>query len=97
MALATTVLEEPAGGIGNVFDTVLDAYRADGFDAGYNRAVNDMLADFALVAREFIREQADDSVELRQLLRQFNDRFRYHLEQSSPRTRDHFVDGGLGI
>ena len=83
----------------NVLDTVLDAYRADGFDAGYHRAVNDLLADFALVAKEFLREQEKNSDELRHALRDFQARFEQHLEQASSTSRpaDQYVDGGLGI
>jgi hypothetical protein len=97
MSQSTTALDEPAPAIGSVFDSVLGAYRADGFDAGYHRAVNDLLADFALVAREFIREQGQDSPQLLQALREFQDRFEKHLENAAPGGADQFVDGGLGI
>jgi hypothetical protein len=83
-------------------DTVLGAYRADGFDAGYHRAVNDMLADFALMAHEFTRERVGDASELRLLLREFQDRFESHLERAgsssaSTLQQAQYVDGGLGI
>ncbi len=97
MSQSTTVLDEPAPAIGSVFDSVLGAYRADGFDAGYHRAVNDLLADFALVAREFIRGKGDDSPELLGALREFQERFEKHLEQAGSGGADYFVDGGLGI
>jgi len=98
MPTSTAALEKPTTA-GSVFDTVLDAYRADGFDAGYRRAVNDMLADFALVAAEFIRERGDHSVDLHQALRDFQLRFEMHLERAAAPVKptDHFFDGGLGI
>jgi hypothetical protein len=88
---------EPA--LNNVFDTVLDAYRSDGFEAGYHRAVNDLLADFALIAKEFLRERENPSDELRHALRDFQMRFEAHMENAMPasRTVDQYVDGGLGI
>jgi hypothetical protein len=94
--IADLDLEPP---LGNVFDTVLDAYRSDGFEAGYHRAVNDLLADFALIAKEFLREHEQQSDELRQALRDFQIRFEAHLENAVPasRTVDQYVDGGLGI
>jgi len=88
---------EPA--LGNVFDTVLDAYRSDGFEAGYHRAVNDLLADFALIAKECLRDHDNNSDDLRHALRDFQERFERHLEQSAATSRstDLYVDGGLGI
>jgi hypothetical protein len=88
---------EPA--LANVFDTVLGAYRADGFEAGYHRAVNDLQADFALIAKECLRDHKNISEELRRALRDFQDRYQQHLEQTAAtsRTNDHYVDGGLGI
>jgi predicted outer membrane protein len=97
MSQSATFLDEPTPVLGDVFDSVLGAYRAEGFDAGYHRAVNDLLADFVLVAREFIRDQGDDSPELRQALREFQERFEKHLEQAASGRADQFVDGGLGI
>ena len=82
-----------------VVDSVLGAYRADGFEAGYSRAVNDLLAEFALAAREFAREHHNDSPELRAALRDFLLKFEQHLEQAAATSKqpDSFVDGGLGI
>jgi hypothetical protein len=94
--IAETDIDPP---LGNVFDTVLDAYRATGFEAGYHRAVNDLLADFALIAKECQRDHEDHCDEIRHALRDFHQRFEQHLEQtaSTSRVADHYVDGGLGI
>jgi hypothetical protein len=85
--------------LSGVVDTVMGAYRADGFDAGYRRAVNDLLAEFPLVAKEFLREHECSTAELRQALRDFELRFEQHLEQAAATARpvDQYVDGGLGI
>ena len=80
--------------IGEVFDGVLGAYRQEGYDAGYRRAVNDLLADFVLISNEFIRSQPTPIPELRQALRAFEE----HLERAAGASSSkHFVDGGLGI
>jgi hypothetical protein len=83
-----------------VVDSVIGAYRAEGFNAGYHRAVNDLLADFALVAKEFLRErQLNTDPQWHGVLRDFQQRFEQHLEQAASKSRpvDQYVDGGLGI
>jgi hypothetical protein len=73
--------------IGDAFAGVLGAYRDEGFQAGYGRAVNDLLA-------EFLRRRPGASPALRAALRAFQD----HLEASAGvSVTDHFVHDGLGI
>jgi hypothetical protein len=81
--------------LGGVFDGVLEAYRQEGYEAGYRRAVNDLLADFPLISADFLRSQSAPSPELRKVLRAFEE----HLEQAAGASANahHFVDGGLGI
>jgi hypothetical protein len=80
--------------LGNIFDGVLEAHRQEGFDAGYRRGTSDLLAEFVLISEEFIREQAPGSPHLREILRSLGER----LEQSAGAvSKEHFVDGGLGI
>ncbi len=96
-----------ATNIGTAFEGVLGAFRQDGYNAGYRRAINNLLADFVLISQEFLRNQAAatigakesataaDSHSLRQILRSFEE----HLEQMAWRTSETtaYVDGGLGI
>jgi ATP phosphoribosyltransferase regulatory subunit HisZ len=81
--------------LGGAFDGVLEAYRQEGYEAGYRRAVNDLLADFPLISADFIRSQSAPSPELRKVLRAFEE----HLERAAGASANshHFVDGGLGI
>ena len=79
--------------LGGVFDGVLEAYRQEGYEAGYRRAVNDLLADFPLIAADFLRSQSAPSPQLRRVLRAFEE----HLERTAGASANHFVDGGLGI
>jgi len=80
--------------LGNVFDGVLGAFRQDGYEAGYHRAVNDLLAEFVFISEEFIRSHTSRQTELRQVFRAFEER----LERAAGApSANHFVDGGLGI
>jgi hypothetical protein len=83
---------EPA--LNGLVDGVLEAYRREGYEAGYRRARNDLLADFVLISREFIRDLPTPAPELRQILRKFEQ----HLEGSMS-DRSHFREftDGLGI
>ena len=83
---------EPA--LDGLVDGVLEAYRREGYEAGYRRARNDLLADFVLISREFIRDLPTPAPELRQILRKFEQ----HLEGSMS-DRSHFREftDGLGI
>src|SRR5580704_278695 len=60
------------GSFGNIFDGVLAARRQEVYDAGYRRAVNDLLAEFVLISEEYIRRYAAHP-ELRQVLRAFEE------------------------
>jgi len=68
--------------------------RDEGFQNGYRRAVNDLLAEFPLISQEFLRRRPAASGELQAALRAF----REHLERSaSVSISDHLVKDGLGI
>jgi hypothetical protein len=81
--------------VGEAFDGVLGAFRQEGFDAGYRRAVNDLLAEFLLISEEYLHEQPNPAPGLRETLRSFS----RHLERFAEIRRElgNFVDGGLGI
>ena len=80
--------------LGGVVDGLLEAYRREGYEAGYRRARNDLLADFVLISREFIRDLPTPVPDLRQIIRKFEQ----HLEGSMS-DRSHFREftDGLGI
>ncbi len=85
---------EPEPALSGVVDGVLEAYRREGYEFGYRRARNDLLADFALISREFIRNLPTAAPELRQILRKFEQ----HLDQSLPEhSQFHEFADGLGI
>jgi len=89
--------------LGGVFDAVSDAQWAAGFNAGYRRAVSNLLADIALIAAELGREPGTDNPEARQSIRRLRGRIEQHLEGEANADHgtapavDGYVDGGLGI
>ena len=68
--------------------------RNEGFQNGYRRAVNDLLAEFPLISQEFLRRRPAASDELRAALQAFQE----HLERSAGLSiSEYFVKDGLGI
>jgi hypothetical protein len=85
---------DPEPALDGLVDGVLEAYRREGYEAGHRRARNDLLADFVLISREFIRDLPTAPQELRQIIRKFEQ----HLEHSiSERSQFHEFADGLGI
>lgn len=88
--------QDPSLESGDVFGSIVEIYRREGFDAGYRRALHDLLAGLVLNCEEFLRERdAAVSRELRPVLYGFVDR----LEREIVRSSEHhgYVEGGLGI
>jgi hypothetical protein len=79
-----------------VFDAVSDAHRCSGFDAGYRRAANDLLAELALVIAEVGRERPEARAGLRDLRHRFEQLVDGQATVGGSIT-DGYVDGGLGI
>ena len=88
----TIIIDEPNS---DVLAGVIEAYRRGGFDAGYQRATQDLHANLVLISEEFLREQASSGQELRKVLYAFVDRLERQLDRNA---RTHaYVEGGLGI
>jgi hypothetical protein len=85
----------PDTAIDGAVNGVLGAIRQEGFDAGYRRAVSDLLAEFLLITEEHLHDLPEPDPALRALLRSFEaqlERFgQARLELQG------FVEGGLGI
>jgi hypothetical protein len=95
----TTALAHPslstAPDLEGVFDAVSDAHRSSGYDAGYRRAVNDLMAELALLVAEVARERPEGRDALRLLRQRFEQSVDGH--QVERPTADGYVAGGLGI
>jgi len=83
--------------VGEAFDSVLGAFRQDGFEAGYRRAVSDLLAEFLLISEERLHEQPTPQPQLRELLRSFERHLERFAEARLAVGDAGLVDGGLGI
>ena len=78
-------------------DGILEAYRQQGYDAGYSRALNDVLADFLLFTQRLLRNaDPDDRNRLRRSLRSFETQLESSLAGQNGRVYP-VVEGGLGI
>lgn len=75
-------------------NVVLDAHRREGFDAGYRRAITDVLAATVFVAEKAIRQSNADSPETRRAIYAFIEM----LERETIRLRkDESFEQGGGI
>jgi len=73
----------------------LDALRCRGFEAGYYRAIRDVLSDLLLMTEEFIQEHPDAPPELRKLIYSFEELLEKRCCQLPSEIG--VVEGGLGI
>ena len=85
---------EADAAVGEAFDGVLGAFRQEGFEAGYRRAVSDLLAEFLLISEEHLHEQPTPG--LRETLLAF-ERHLENFAEARLAIGDGYVDGGLGI
>ena len=87
----------PAGIVGGI----VGAYRHDGYEAGYARALRDVVGSLALAKAEFLREHPRPTPQLRRILSNFETCLRRQLDEmtpvSSPCGIPHSFEGGLGI
>jgi hypothetical protein len=76
---------------------VIDAYRHEGFDAGYQQATRDLLECLVLNSEQFLSERPEGTTrqELRRVLYAFVDRLERQLDRNC-RERG-YVESGLGI
>lgn len=96
IGLLSPVADDPAPSH-SAFDGVLDAYRQQGYRAGYNRALNGALADFLLFSQQLLRRvEPEQRQRLSEALRQFERTLERSLTDRSG-SADHFVEDGLGI
>jgi len=88
----TAIIDDPNF---DVLGGVIEAYRREGFDAGYQRATQDLLACLVLSSEQFLCEQASSGQELRRVLYAFVDRLERQLDRNA--QAHGYVEGGLGI
>ena len=79
----------------DVFGGIIEAFRRDGFDQGYQRAGHDLLAAMVYNAEIFLREHPGREQELRKVLYSFVARLERQIDRSI--ERHSYYEGGLGI
>ncbi len=82
--------------LGRGFGTVSDVRQSAGYEAGYRRGVNEVLAELALIAAEVGRERPEARDALRLVRRRLEQVADGDLAER-PAAVDGYVDGGLGI
>jgi hypothetical protein len=98
-----TLVEEHSGGAGDdafveeagVFGALFDVYREQGFERGYERAVQDMLGSLVTVTEKYLRAHPTGAPALRRQLYAYVEFLERQLESAARETG--YVSGGLGI
>jgi hypothetical protein len=99
----------PAGAPPGVLGSVLGVYERHGYDAGYRRAVQDVLLSLLGVTEQFIRERGvngaaapgattqsdNDAADLRRVVWALREDLERRFERD--KNASGFVEGGLGI
>jgi hypothetical protein len=77
-----------------IWPALVDVYQEQGFEAGYHRGVNDVLAAFLEATEQFVHARPENAAETRRLLHEFAG----HLEEFLDRSHPHFFfEDGSGI
>ena len=88
---------ESANADDSVMGNVVESYRQAGFEAGYKRAANDLLADFILLATRLRSGGTGLPPDRLADLRDFEQQLERTAEGSTALNSHVYVDGGLGI
>jgi hypothetical protein len=83
------------GGAPNFLGGVLEAYRVQGYEAGYARASHDLVGVIALAAGDFLRDKPAMTLEARHALLAFEAFLIQRIGTSEAAPQ--YVEGGLGI
>lgn len=79
-----------------MLSSVMAVHRERGFDAGYDRAVNDVLLSLMLLTEEYLQRQPPEAkADLRRDLYAFEEFVERNIHRL--RSQHGFVEGGLGI
>ena len=95
--ITVTEIGTAGDGSGGLLGSVMGVYEQHGHDAGYRRAVADMLVSLLALSEAFLREQpAPTAANLRPVVFAFERYLDQHLAGGRAAGRG-FVEGGLGI
>jgi len=79
----------------NVWPVLVNVYQEQGYEAGYARGVNDVMAAVLEATEDFVSLRPD-SAETRRLLHAFSEFLENHVRRKPPDRQQGFTDG-LGI
>lgn len=95
MAQDQAVIEALPETEAGVFGALFDVSREQGYERGYRRAIQDVLASLVTVTEAYLRARPGSSDDARRRLYAYVEFLEAHLESASRDTG--FVNGGLGI
>ena len=79
-----------------ILGAVIDAYREEGYERGYERASRDLLDSLVGITERFLRESDGDSTRSRQTVYAFVEFLEREIQAASGDVAG-YVSGGLGI
>jgi len=79
-----------------ILGAVIDAYREEGYERGYDRASRDVLDSLVGIAERFLRESGGHASQSRQLVYAFVEFLEREIQAASGDVAG-YVSGGLGI
>jgi hypothetical protein len=77
-----------------VWPAIVNVYRDQGFDAGYARGINEVLAQFLEATEDFVDQRPESAAETRRLLHSFSEYLHHYVRRN---RADHSFIDGLGI
>ena len=85
-------IDDPTG----VFGAVIDAYREEAYESGYDRASRDVLDSLVGIAERYLRQAVDHGGGSRQVVYAFVEFLEREIQSASGDVAG-YVIGGLGI
>lgn len=81
---------------GGIFSALIEVYRGQGFEQGYEKAMSDVLGSLVHLTEQYLDGRSDSpKAELRRIVYGYVEHLQSHIRHASNDAG--FVSGGLGI
>ena len=86
----------PDDSSGGIFGALIEVYRGQGFEQGYQKAMNDVLSSLVLTTEQYLDGRSDDAkADVRRIVYGYVEHLQTQIRRAS--TEAGYVSGGLGI